>query len=244
MPRKLNKFYSYFLTIKLCFICIYYTGLAIIKNLYKTSSRTYNDKLIKQFAYYILKPLKINYIYKNWQVLEELPKNKPIIIMSNHSSLYDIPIILHCMPESISIRMLAKKELLKYPIFGKGMQKLGFPVVDRQNHKQAMVDLEHTKQLMQSGIVLWAAPEGTRSKDGSLLPFKKGVFIMAIEMGALIVPMSIKGANKVLPAKSYNYSINETVELTAGKPIDTSDYDLLGRDKIMSIVRSQIESGL
>ncbi len=244
MSHKLNKFQSYYLSIKLTLITLYFASLAIIKNLLNKNSRANNDKIIRQFAYYILKPLKINLIYKNWQVIQDITPNKPIILMSNHSSLYDIPLILHSIPKNISIRMLAKKELLKYPIFGKGMLKLEFPVVDRKNTTQARKDLEHTKKLMQSGIVLWAAPEGTRSNNGELLPFKKGIFIMAIEIGATIIPITIKGANKVLPANSYNYSINQIVELKAGTPLDTSKYTLADRDQIMSIIRQEIASGL
>lgn len=244
MPKKINRFHSYCLSIRLVFICLYYTSLAIIKNSFSNNTRANSDKIIRQFAYYILKPLKINLIYKNWHIIKQITPTKPVILMSNHSSLYDIPIILHSMPHNISLRMLAKKELLKYPIFGKGMLKLEFPVVDRKNRTQALKDLENTKKLMQTGIVLWAAPEGTRSKTGDLLPFKKGVFMMALEIGATIIPISIKGANNVLPAKSYNYSINETVELTAGTPLDTSQYTMADRDQIMNIIRNEIESGL
>lgn len=242
--KKTNKIYSTYLTLKLGLVCLYIPLKSIIYSWFNLNTIQNNNKLTRKFAYYILKPLKINFIKNNWQILENLPTNRPIIIMSNHSSLYDIPILLHNMPENISLRMLAKKELKKIPIFGPSLKALGFPTVDRHDRKQAIKDLEHTKKLMQSGITLWVAPEGTRSHDGSLLKFKKGVFIMAIELGAIIVPIGIKGANKVLPAKSYDYSLNETVTLTVQQPIDTANYSLENRNAIIAQTREAIEQAI
>lgn len=244
MPKKVSKIRSFFLNLYLGFGCLYFTFLGIVKNSFYKNTRENNNIIIKNFAHYILKPLKINFIYKNWDIINNLAIDKPIIFMSNHSSLVDIPIIIHAIPEKFSLRMLGKKEILKYPIFGKGAQKLEFAIIDRKNRHQALKDLETTKKLMQTGLTLWVSPEGTRSLDGKLLPFKKGVFIMAIEMGATIVPISIKNAHKVIPAKSLNYSLNETVELVAGPPLNTEKYSLDDRDKIMSIIRKEIESGL
>lgn len=240
MPNQASKIYSTWLTVKLSLICFYYPLKAIILSYFKKNTRTNCDRLIKSFATRSLKPLKISFVRHQWQILEQLPKDKPVILMSNHTSLYDIPILQYNMPNNISFRMLAKKELSRIPIFGKGMKALGFPMVDRKDRKQAIKDLEYTKQLMLDGTVIWAAPEGTRSPNGELLKFKKGIFIMAIELQALIVPISIKGAHKVLPAKSRNYSLGETVELFVGTPIDTAGCTLNDRDTIMDKIRNQI----
>lgn len=218
--------------------------MGIILSYFKKNTRDNNTKIIRNFSKHILTPLKINFIFNNWAVLNNLPSNKPIIFMSNHSSLYDIPIILNAVPDHIHLRMLAKKELARIPIFGSGMIRLGFPVINRKNHHQALQDLEKTKQLMQDGIIIWAAPEGTRSQDGTLLPFKKGIFIMAIEIKALIVPISIKGANKVLPARSHNFAIGETVKLSVGQPLDTSRYTQQDKDFIIAKVRQEIEKNI
>lgn len=244
MAKQLNKLSSIILTVWLGISCLYFTFKGTILSYFKKNSRSQSDNIIRNFAYYILKPLKINFIKQNWHILEQLPDDKPIILMSNHSSLCDIPILLHTMPANISLRMLAKKELTKLPIFGKGMVNLGCPTVDRKNRKQAMLDLEHTKHLMQNGIVIWAAPEGTRSEDGSLLKFKKGIFVMAIELNALIIPIGIKNADKVLPAKSFNYSIGESVTLCAQQPVDASLYKLENRDQLVADVRTAITEAM
>lgn len=244
MPKQTNKIYSTWLTLKLSLICCYYALKANILSYLNKINRKDSNKIIKSFAINLLKPLKINFIYNNWHTLSELPKNKPIILMSNHASLYDIPIILHTVPDSMSLRMLAKKELRKIPIFGQGMVNLEFPIIDRKSRKQAILDLEYTKKLMQNGIVIWAAPEGTRSKTGELLPFKKGIFIMAIEIGALIVPISIKGANKVLPAHSYSYTIGETITLSAGTPIDAALFKIDNKDVLIDKVRQEIAGNI
>lgn len=244
MATQTGKFYSFYLTLRLSLTSLYYTGKASILSYFKRLSNKESTKIIKNFAYYILKPLKINFIYKNWEILKTLPKDRAVILMSNHSSLYDIPILLHTVPNNINLRMLAKVELARIPIFGKGMLNLGFPTVNRQDRQQALKDLEHTKTLMRNGITLWAAPEGTRSHDGSLLKFKKGVFMMAIELDAIIIPIGINGADKVLPAKSRKYSLNETVTLTVGKPLDTKNYNLEDRDVIIQNVREEIAKAM
>lgn len=242
MSQKLNKLHSYLLTIKLGFYCLYYPLKAIFASYYRPNDFNYFNKIIKRFADKLIFPLKIKFILNNWQQLENLPKNKPIILLSNHSSAYDIPIILHAIPNSITLRMLAKKELRKVPIFGYAMERLGFPIINRQNRTQAIKDLEKTKELMQSGIIIWACPEGTRSNDHTLLPFKKGVFIMAQQIDALIIPVSIKNAYKVLPPKTLNFSLNETIELTVGEPIDAKNFEnnILNKDKIMAHIRTEI----
>lgn len=234
---------SKLLTLQLGYYCFLYSVKALMLAK-KNPSRSAQDKIIKDFAKYTLKPLRINFKLHGFQALANLPANKPIVFMSNHSSLYDIPIMMHTIPENISFRMLAKKELYDIPLFGRAMARLDFPKIDRSNHQQALKDLEHTKALMRSGIALWAAPEGRRSEDGELLPFKKGVFIMAIELGALIVPISIKNAHKVLPANTYKYSLNQTVSLTVGESVDTSNFTLADRDFIMNKIRSEIIKGI
>lgn len=228
---KMSKLYSNILIIKLYSLCLYYSIKAILLSFDYNKLRLEKsaNQLIKDWARALIKPLKIKFTYENLSILDNLPQNKPIIIMSNHSSIYDIPIIIHAIHENtkhnLKLRLLAKKELSKIPIFGNAMVKLGFPVVDRHNRAQAKRDLEHAKKLMQNGTIIWAAPEGTRSLTGELLPFKKGVFIMAIEMKALIIPVVIKNADKVLPAKSFSLSFDEHVSIIGAEAVDTENYN-------------------
>jgi len=94
---------------------------------------------------------------------------------------------------------------------------------------------------MESGIVLWAAPEGTRSPDGNLLPFKKGCFHLALDTEAVIVPVAIRGIHRVLPARSMQINLGQPVDVRVGTPIDTagkSKEDLAG---VMEEVRQRLE---
>ena len=164
---------------------------------------------------------------------------KATIIMCNHSSLYDIPLSYRVFPQH-SMRMLAKKELSRIPVLGKGMEAAEFPFIDRKNRHQAIRDLEAVRTLMESGIVVWIAPEGTRSPDGRLGAFKKGAFITAIEAGATIIPIGIRGANHILPARTLQFNMGETAEVHVGTPIDASQYAAADRDALVERVRTEM----
>ena len=168
----------------------------------------------------------------------QLRPGRPTIIMCNHSSLYDIPAVFHALPGSI--RMLAKKELFRVPLLGAAMRAAEMISIDRQNKARALADLRIARDKMQDGIVLWIAPEGTRSRDGELLPFKKGGFHLAIETGAVIVPIVVVGLHKVMPAKSLRMNLGLAIEIRVGKAVDVSAYTAKDRVKLMQQVRSQM----
>jgi 1-acyl-sn-glycerol-3-phosphate acyltransferase len=157
---------------------------------------------------------------------------KATIIMCNHSSAYDIPLAFKVFPKC-SIRMLSKKELEKIPLMGKAMKAAEFPFIDRKNKYQAIKDLAYVQQLMESGIIMWIAPEGTRSKDGKLGRFKKGAFVAAIQSNATIIPIGIRGANNILPARTFNIHLNQNAEILVGKPIDASQFTLENKDELI-----------
>ncbi|MCW5588493.1 MAG: 1-acyl-sn-glycerol-3-phosphate acyltransferase [Legionellales bacterium] len=195
------------------------------------------DSMLRYWARTVLK-----FVNADWQVTLhntfEFEPGKQYILMSNHMSLYDIPLIYVALPGSI--RMLSKRELMRVPFLGKAMKIGSFPVIDRHNRQQALQDLDYAKQLMQDGIIVWMAPEGTRSRTGELLPFKKGGFMLALQTGASIVPIGIKNANKILPKQTWQFSTHENVEVHVGKPIDASQYSLETRDELMEAVRTEM----
>lgn len=168
----------------------------------------------------------------------ELPRGRPVILMSNHSSLYDVPLIFHALPGSI--RMLTKKELFRVPIWGRGLAAGEFLSIDRKDRTQALRDLGRAREKMESGIVLWVGPEGTRSRDGRLGTFKKGGFMLALEIGAVIVPLGIRGSRDVLPAKTLRFELGREAEVRIGRPIDAADYTLATRDALMRDVEQSI----
>jgi len=171
----------------------------------------------------------------------EIPRDRPVILMSNHASLYDIPLIFFVLPGSI--RMLTKKELFTIPIWGRGMVAAEFISVDRKNHERALRDLEVARRKMADGIAVWLAPEGTRSIDGALGLFKKGGFMLALQTGAMIVPIGIRGTRQALPTKTLLglcYGAQASVHI--GRPIDACAYGSERRDDLMREVRARIEA--
>lgn len=168
----------------------------------------------------------------------EVSPGRPCILMSNHSSLYDVPLLFAALPGSI--RMLTKKELFRVPIWGRGLAAGEFVSIDRDDRERAIRDLAAARDKLASGIVLWIAPEGTRSRDGSIGPFKKGGFVLALETGATIVPIGIRGAREVLPAKSLRFALGRTAEVHVGAPIDAGAYGPANRGALMAEVKRRI----
>ena len=218
----------------LCAI-IFYTALdstrCICKYFFSNITREWTDKVIHHWVDNLLNQVQVAYKVIN-PFNTQPQKGKATIIMCNHSSAYDIPLAFKAFPNH-SIRMLSKKELKKVPLMGKAMTAAEFPFIDRKNRYQAIKDLAYVQQLMESGIVMWVAPEGTRSKDGKLKPFKKGAFITAIQSQATIIPIGIRGANEILPARSFNLHLQQKAEIHIGSPIDASQFTIENRQELI-----------
>ncbi len=222
----------------------FYTAVTSIRCIYKyyfsTITRAWTDKALHHWVDQLLNSVQVKYKVVNpHQVQPEA--GKATIIMCNHSSAYDIPLGFKAFPNH-SIRMLAKKELSKIPLMGKAMHAAEFPFIDRKNRYQAIKDLAYAKKLMESGIVLWVAPEGTRSKDGTLAQFKKGAFITAIESQATIIPIGIRGANNILPARTFNIHLNQEAEIHIGKPIDTTAFNIENKAELIQQTYDSIKA--
>jgi 1-acyl-sn-glycerol-3-phosphate acyltransferase len=165
------------------------------------------------------------------------------VVMSNHLSLYDIPLIFATFPGA-SVRMIAKKELFRIPIFGWGIKAGECVSIDRNNHRQALRDLETAKQKMLSGIKIWIAPEGSRSRTGKMGLFKKGGFKLAMNAKAIIVPVAIIGSDRILRAGTFDFSVDESIQMHICQPVDTNNYSLQELPKLMQVVRDQIQAHL
>jgi len=197
------------------------------------------DKALLQWARSLLRPIGLKINVHN-PLNQQFATDRPTILMCNHSSLYDIPITFVAVPGSI--RMLTKKELFKIPVLGPAMRNSGFISVDRQNSAQARKDLKLARAELEKGIMLWIAPEGTRSRDGKLHPFKKGGFHLAIEMGATIIPIGIRGINNVLPSNTVELVINGVVDVYIGKEVNGADFTIEQRNELMKIVSDEMHS--
>jgi len=163
---------------------------------------------------------------------------RPVIIMCNHSSLYDIPVSVVAL--NTSLRMLTKKELFRIPILGSGLNRGEFISVDRHNREQSLKDLVRAKDKLLSGVVLWIAPEGTRSKDGKLAKFKRGGFHIAMESDAIIIPIVIKDIHKVQAGDKMELHLNQDIDVELCEPVDVANYSSEQRKTLISDVRCRM----
>ncbi len=168
---------------------------------------------------------------------------EPFIVMSNHQSLYDIPVLFQCGLGRI--RMVTKDELFRVPIWGRAMEAAGFIRIDRKDRDQAVGALrDRGGSLLAAGTRVWIAPEGTRSRTGGLGPFKSGGFRMALDLGVRILPIAIQGTRDVLPAKGFVVQTGKRVKVTMLPPIDPAAYGVDRRRALMDDVRGAIAGAL
>ena len=213
---------------------------SITRGFFGKVSRTWVDSAMQSWTKRIMHILDMRCtVYNPNHVTAKV--GQPTIIMCNHSSLFDIPLSFYAFP-TLSLRMLAKKELHNLPLMGKGMRNAEFPSVDRKNRHQAIKDLEVVRKLLESGIIMWIAPEGTRSSDGHVGPFKKGAFITAIQAQATIIPIGIRGAFDVLPARTHRITLGVQTEVHIGQPIDAAQFTLENKEDLIHEVRESIKA--
>jgi 1-acyl-sn-glycerol-3-phosphate acyltransferase len=156
--------------------------------------------------------------------LEHLPAG-PHVVMSNHQSHFDIPILYAVYPRSL--RMVAKAELFKWPIWGRAMREAGFVAVDRSGDRDKAKDaMKMVGEALERGISVWLAPEGTRSLDGSIGKLKKGGFHLAIDTGTPILPVAISGSIDIVPKHTRLIRPGARVAVSFGHPISTVGGDL------------------
>jgi 1-acyl-sn-glycerol-3-phosphate acyltransferase len=175
---------------------------------------------------------------------EHLEPGRPYVVMSNHQSHYDIPVLFQAFPGTI--RMVAKTELFRVPIFSGAMRAAGFVEIDRSNRRRAIESLRNAKQQLAQGVSIWIAPEGTRSRDGELQPFKKGGFMLALQTGLPIVPVAIRGSREILAPDGTAVRTGARVHVAFQPPITptTTANNAAAREALMVEVRAAIERGL
>jgi 1-acyl-sn-glycerol-3-phosphate acyltransferase len=170
----------------------------------------------------------------------KIPKNQAVVFMPNHQSLSDGPAIVGILPPVLAI---AKKEFFKVPVLGRAMVLRGFVPLDRKNRERAIQAVEEAAARLRAGLSFLAFPEGTRSPDGRLQSFKKGVFMMAIKGAAPIVPISISGSSRIM-RKGELAMHPGRVRITFHDPVPTAGCTVADRPAIMERVRQAILSGL
>jgi 1-acyl-sn-glycerol-3-phosphate acyltransferase len=171
---------------------------------------------------------------------EKIPYGRAAIYMPNHQSNCDPPAILPLLPP---VAALVKQEFFRVPVLGAAMVARGYIAVDRKNRERAIAAVERAAQSLRAGNSFVAFPEGTRSPDGRLREFKMGVFVMAIKAGALVVPISISGARKIMPKGQFVIHPGR-VRITIHDPVSAKNYTLEERGMLMDLTRQAILKGL
>ena len=174
--------------------------------------------------------------------VEHARAERPYVVMSNHQSLYDIPALYQTLP--LRLRMVAKSELFRIPIWAQAMRAAGFVELDRSARARAIESLARARAALAQGTSIWIAPEGTRSRDGSLGPFKHGGFHLAVGAGAAILPVTVSGTRAILPAKGARVVTGARVRVTVHAPIDPAAFGPEVDEPLVQAVRRAIESGL
>ena len=179
-------------------------------------------------------------VHLDVQGLEKIPPNRALIFMPNHQSNCDPPAVISILPP---VLVMAKKEFFRVPVLGIAMRRRGFIPIDRKNRERAIAAVEEAVEALKAGYSFLAFPEGTRSPDGRLQTFKKGLFVMAIKAGATIVPVSASGARKVMPKGEFAIYPGR-VRITIHDPIPTAGLEISDRQKLIEQTRQAIITGL
>ena len=175
------------------------------------------------------------------QGLHHIDQGDTYIYMANHQSMYDIPALLGYLP--VQFRWLAKKELFKIPVFGHALARVGYVSIDRSNRRSAHKSLLEAAQKIAGGVSVVIFPEGSRSIDGQIKPFKVGGFHLAIRSGRPIVPVVICGTHQVMPKGSLGVKRGR-VSVSINPPVATASHDNKTKKSLMESVRSIIKQDL
>ena len=174
--------------------------------------------------------------------LDAIQKEKTYIYIPNHLSFFDIFALLAYLP--VDFKFILKKELMRIPILGWTMRRARYISIDRSSPAKAKSTFKQAVDRIRSGASIVIFAEGTRSKNGHLQPLKKGAFYIAIESGAPIVPVAIKGTHKIMPKGSFKLK-KGSITIQLGRPISTINYnkktmpDLI--EKVTGCLRTMLE---
>jgi 1-acyl-sn-glycerol-3-phosphate acyltransferase len=173
------------------------------------------------------------------QGMENLRPGHNYIFMSNHVSNLDPPVLIPSIPGRCSV--LVKKELFRTPILGTGMHQADLVPVDRSDREAAIESVRVATEVLKKGLHMVIYPEGTRSSDGRLLPFKKGPFHLAMDSGVPVIPVTLLGTFESWPKTRFALR-KGTATVIFHPPVDPHDH--ADRDALMLAVRDAIASAL
>ncbi|NIO48567.1 MAG: 1-acyl-sn-glycerol-3-phosphate acyltransferase [Candidatus Aminicenantes bacterium] len=174
--------------------------------------------------------------------IERIDKRMSYVFMANHLSLIDGPLLFMLIPQFV--RVLLKKEAFRIPIIGLAMRQVDFVSVDRKGLKGGKKSIDRaTRMIKEKGFSFLIFPEGTRSRDGKLQPFKRGGFFLAVNSQVPIFPVSIKGTYALMPKGSF-FAKKGKVRVIFHSPVSVEGFDESNLSRLIGKVRNVIQSGL
>jgi len=172
---------------------------------------------------------------------ENALRSRSYVVASNHQSMFDILVIYGWL--KLDLKWVMKAELRKVPAIGIGCEKAGHIFVERRNPKQAAQAINDALKRLGEGIGILFFPEGTRSPDGRLLPFKKGAFRTAIDQQLPVLPVTVVGTRDLLPARSLRLCFGRA-RMLIHPPIETTGMGADRVDELLQRTREAINSAL
>lgn len=172
---------------------------------------------------------------------ENICRHQSYVIVSNHQSQCDILVIYGWI--GVDFKWVMKQELRKVPFIGVGCDKLGHIFIDRSNRDAALASLNAAKERIVDGTSVFFFPEGTRNSTDTMLPFKKGAFRMALDLGLPILPVTIAGTREILPTRTRDLFPGKA-QLIIHPPIEIAGYGETNLEQLMDRTRTVIQSGL
>ena len=203
-----------------------------------TSSGAPTYRLCMVWAWVVAKILGVSCSLRNG---EKVKPGQSYIVVPNHQSHTDILALLLTLP--VQYRWVIKKELVKIPFFGWGLALTGAIVLDRSNPEQARQKLQDSSSKAAGGWSILIYPEGTRSPNGELLPFKKGPFMLAVNTGVPLLPVTVNGAHRILPKKTLALTPGH-ITVTVSDPIPTEGLAKKDVPDLLRQTKAAIEANL
>ena len=170
--------------------------------------------------------------------LDQIDIAKPHLYVVNHLSAMDIPALYAHLP--FAFRILAKKELFRYPFLGWHLRHSGQIPIDSESAFASMRSMNRAAESLRSGMPLVVFPEGGRTRDGHMQPFQRGAFYAAIKAQVEIIPMALIGTFETLPINTYHVK-PRPLQLVTGQPISTAGYSTRDMDKLALLAQSAVE---
>lgn len=166
-----------------------------------------------------------------------LSPDENYVFVMNHQSMLDIPVAFAKIP--VNLRFFAKRILAFVPFLGWYMWRTGMVFVDRAHRERASRSVEEAAEKVRRGASMLTYPEGTRSENGEILPFKRGAFRIALAAGVPVVPVVIEGSGRALPRGGFRLRPHR-VHLVIGEPIETRGYRNDQLSELVGAVRRQM----